>query len=70
MLKALRDGGITGGVTAAVMVLLIKQGADTETAAVAGAICGGIAARIYRYARARWPWLAELDPPASQNADQ
>jgi len=70
MLKAVRDGGVTGGVTAAVMLLLINQGVDSEAAAVAGAICGGLAARVYRYARARWPWLAEIDPPAEQNTGQ
>lgn len=70
MLKSFRDGGVTGGTTAAVMLLLLNSGADAETAAVAGMIAGGIAARLYRYARVRWPWLAEIDPPAEQNKDQ
>jgi len=66
-LKAIRDGGVTGGATALITLLLLKNGADAETAAVAGVICGGIAARAYRYVRVRWPWLAELDPPAEAN---
>jgi hypothetical protein len=69
-LKAIRDGGVTGGVTALVTLLLIKNGADAESAAVAGVICGGIAARAYRYVRVRCPWLAEIDPPADENRDQ
>lgn len=69
-LKAIRDGGVTGGVTALVTLLLIKNGADTESAAVAGVICGGIAARAYRYVRVRCPWLAEIDPPAEENRNQ
>lgn len=66
MLKAIRDGGITGGVTAAVTVWLMHQGAEAETAAFAGVLCGGLAARLYRAARARWTWLAEIDPPAPE----
>lgn len=69
-LKAIRDGGVTGGVTALVTLMLLKNGADAETAAIAGVICGGIAARMYRYARVRLPWLAEIDPPAEENKDQ
>ena len=45
MLKSFRDGGITGGTTAVVMMLLLNHGADAETAAIAGMIAGGIAAR-------------------------
>jgi len=70
MLKSFRDGGITGGTTAVVMMLLLNHGADAETAAVAGMIAGGIAARLYRYGRARWPWLEALDPPAEENKGQ
>lgn len=70
MLKSFRDGGITGGTTAVVMMLLMNHGADPQTAAVAGMIAGGIAARLYRYCRARWPWLEALDPPAEENKGQ
>jgi hypothetical protein len=70
MLKAIRDGGITGGATAMTTLLLIRSGMDAEGAAVAGMVVGGIVARLYRYARVRLPWLAELDPPAEANSLQ
>jgi len=61
--KALRDGGLTGGTTALVAALLIEHGADEGLALVLGAAAGGVVARAYRSARDRWPWLARLDPP-------
>ena len=70
MLKALRDGGLTGLATAATTALLISKGVGAEEAVVAGAIAGTITARVYRWLRVRWPWLAELDPPAEQNRGQ
>lgn len=69
-LKAIRDGGITGGAATLVALVLLKSGADAETAMITGMICGGIAARLYRYARVRLPWLAEIDPPSEENKDQ
>ena len=52
------------------MMLMLNNGTDAETAAIAGMIAGGIAARLYRYGRARWPWLEALDPPAEENKGQ
>lgn len=69
-LKAIRDGGITGGTTALVAWVLMQHGIGDQEALVIGAIVGGVAARLYRYARVRWPWLAELDPPAEANSLQ
>jgi hypothetical protein len=69
-LKAIRDGGITGGATALVSLLLVKHGIGAEEAAIVGMVVGGIVARVYRYARVRLPWLAELDPPAEENRNQ
>ena len=50
--------------------VLMQQGLGDQEALLIGAIVGGVAARLYRYARVRWPWLAELDPPAEANSLQ
>lgn len=72
MLKSIRDGGLVGGVTTGVTLLLTHYGLDQGSALIAGTICGGLAARVYRYLRAQnnavGAFLTSIDPPAEANS--
>lgn len=61
-MKPVRDGGLFAGLGTLVTGLLLTHGLDAYYAVPAGAAVAGLAAWAYRALRARWPWLAALDP--------
>lgn len=65
MNKSVRDGAGFAGVAVVVANLAESAGVEPVAAGALGMVAAALSASAYRALRRRWPWLARLDPGAT-----
>lgn len=68
--KSIRDGVLPTGIGSFVGGIVLHYTGDAYLAGLAAVVTGAVVAAAYRVIRARWPWLAALDPGAQQLANR
>jgi len=63
MMKPVRDAVVTGAPATLVLSMLLEQGVPIETATLLSVLAAAGASLVYRWVRARWPWLLIIDAP-------
>jgi len=63
-MKPVRDALVTGAPATLVMSVLLEQGVPTATATLLSVLAAAGASLVYRWVRARWPWLLAADAPS------
>jgi len=63
-MKPVRDALVTGAPATLVMSVLLEQGVPTATATLLSVLAAAGASLVYRWVRARWPWLLIVDMPS------
>lgn len=63
-MKPIRDAVVTGAPATLVMSVLLEQGVPTATATLLSVLAAAGASLVYRWVRARWPWLLAADAPS------
>ena len=64
MMKPVRDAIVTGAPATLVLSALLEQGVPTATATLLSVLAAAGASLVYRWVRARWPWLLAVDAPS------
>jgi len=62
-MKPVRDAIVTGTPATLVLPMLLEQGVPVETATLLSVLVAAGASLVYRWVRARWPWLLAVDAP-------
>ena len=64
MNKPFRDAAVSGAPSVLVMGVLVGAGVSAELATALSVVTSVVASAAYRWVRARWPWLLEVDAPS------
>ena len=64
MNKPFRDAAVSGAPSVLIMGALVGAGVPAELATAISVVASVFASAAYRWVRARWPWLLEVDAPS------
>ena len=64
MNKSVRDAAVSGAPSVLIMGALVGAGVPAELATAISVVASVFASAAYRWVRARWPWLLEVDAPS------
>ena len=64
MNKPFRDAAVCGTPSVLVMGALVGAGVPAELATALSVVTSVVASAVYRWVRARWPWLLAVDAPS------